>query len=116
MRTYQLGVEVLQERSNVVVVRVNAESLREAEKLAEDHVEKLCQDEAIGCSISSNSDWRTEDESCLGVSDEAFPLADYDPDIDLTDGELLTQDEEEEEETEQEVKVLPGQLALLPLS
>jgi hypothetical protein len=85
MEKFKVGVEIERSQTSAIVVQVEAQDLKQAEKLALEYVRQACYGDEIK-NISKNLDffncWGDDEYSCLGIWGESN-LELYNIDLDL---------------------------------
>lgn len=85
---YRVPIEVSETRYSFVVVRLRADSPREAEERALSAVERLCRGDSLGEHLDlrhGTSDWEHDAFEAHGLSDVQGDVMDYGVDIDMVD-------------------------------
>jgi hypothetical protein len=83
---FLVPIEVIEQRSSFVVVKVKADSLEKAQREAEEHVRQLCDDGELAEHLGYSFEWTHDHYNCEGVATVEGDIEDYSDDIDLTKG------------------------------
>ena len=87
-KEYQIGIDVTEERSNTMLVKVLAHNEGQAKERAMAAAEKAINEEYNpSILISDASDWEHDSMHIEGISSESYPVGTYSEDIDDTDND-----------------------------
>lgn len=82
---FRIPVQVMQTSSSFVVVKLRADSLKEAQARAVKDVEQLCRTGELDDVIGPSFDWEHDEYECGGVTGVQGDIESYGVDIDKAD-------------------------------